>query len=86
MAYSNKSPEYRDNGYYFLDGIEYRTIWSFKNLKGLKPNLSHINGAEGNLLRAEIGDSSVDVIADIGGKIMKAYPIPLLKVFYQDQL
>lgn len=54
--YSKDSTEYRDNGHYEIDGIEFMSIWTFKRKHNIKPNDSSSNGKEGQELGSKVGD------------------------------
>ena len=49
--YSKDSPEYIANGHYCIDGIEYMSVWTFKNKHNL-PQKS-LNPNEGKELSAK---------------------------------
>jgi len=61
--FSKESPEYKANGHYVIDGIEFMSIWSFKNRHGIKSD-TVANGREGKELAAkgvEIHTSTADI-------------------------
>ena len=68
MAHFDKtSSEYKDNGHYEIDGVEYMSIWAFKKKHDLEPNKRELNGKEGRELTAKcknIHTSSPDFGAD----------------------
>jgi hypothetical protein len=44
--YSKEDPEYRGNGHYLIDGIEYMSVWTYKKKKDMPNNSNSMNGAE----------------------------------------
>lgn len=55
--YSKNSSEYIANGHYNIEGVEYMSIWTFKNRHNIKPNDWNSNGEEGQ----ELIDSGVKI-------------------------
>jgi len=45
-TYSKYDKEYKDNGYYLVDGEEYQTIWRFRMDNGLPYNDKNLNAAD----------------------------------------
>jgi hypothetical protein len=49
--FSKDSLEYSSNGYYRMKGIDFMSVWTFKNNHiGTSENFTPINGAESNEL------------------------------------
>ena len=57
MAHFDKtSSEYKDNGQYEIDGVEYMSIWAFKKRHNISPNDKDSNGSEGRELTSKCKD------------------------------
>ena len=81
--YSKEDPEYRGNGHYVIDGIEYMSIWTYKKKKGMMNNSNSINGAEAIELTSN-GVSSKRSKPDFGGfDNIYLYPYTDLNNFYK---
>lgn len=46
------SPEYISNGHYKIDGIDFMSVWTYKNKKGIEPNNTTSNSSAGLYLHA----------------------------------
>ena len=67
MAHFDKnSPEYIENGHYEIGGIEFMSVWSFKNKNHIQPNNTAVNGSEGKELTSKYKNFHTST-PDIGG-------------------
>ncbi|MFK7787511.1 MAG: toll/interleukin-1 receptor domain-containing protein [Crocinitomicaceae bacterium] len=80
--YSKNSKEYQANGYYFINGTSYFSIWTYKNRNSIEPNISTVNGRD-TLRLIEKGAKWVLIKPDFGGYgSVKAFPVKDLEGFY----
>jgi hypothetical protein len=80
--YTKNDPEYRDNGYYVIEGAEYMSIWTYKNRKRVGVNRTAVNGQEARAL-ASIGTPYLTSKPDFGNfDQILIYPVEELNNFY----
>ncbi len=80
--FSQNDPEYKGNGHYIIDGIEYMSIWTYKKKKGHSNNSNSVNGEEGIQLTAN-GVETKRTKPDFGGfDNIYVYPVEELNKFY----
>ena len=80
--YSNDSSEYKGNGHYGIDGIDYMSVWAFKERHNIIPNSKDKNGSEGKELISK-GVKNYPSIPDFGGfGTIYIYPISDLEEYY----
>ncbi len=82
--YSKEDPEYRGNGHYVIDGVEFMSIWTYKRFKNLSGNTTSQNGDEAIKL-SNLGIKAIATTPDIGNfdKIY-VYPTSDLNNFYNN--
>lgn len=75
--------EYISNGHYLIDGVNYMSVWTYKNKNRIEPNTTRINGSEGIQLSAR-NITIYESEPDYGnfGKIL-LYPEAVLEEFYK---
>lgn len=80
--YSKENNEYRGNGHYVIDGVEFMSVWTFKNKHGIQPNDWKSNGNEGQELISQ-GGKVHSSTPDFGNfdKIY-IYPVSDLEEYY----
>ena len=80
--YTKNDPEYRDNGYYVIEGAEYMSIWTYKNRKRVGVNTTAVNGQEARAL-ASNGTPYLTSKPDFGNfDQILIYPVEELNNFY----
>lgn len=81
--FSKNDPEYRGNGHYVIDGIEYMSIWTYKNKFSTGINTTKQNGAEA----VELSNLNIDIRRskpDFGNfDTIYMYPVSDLHSFYK---
>lgn len=78
--------EYKENGYYTIEGIDYMSIWTYKNKNDFsrQENTNSINGSQAIQL---LNDGIVfhNSKPDFGGfSEIKIFPVSNLLEFYSD--
>lgn len=79
-------PEYIENGHYTIDGIDYMSIWTYKNEHNFNrsDNSNSINGIESIELLSS-GINFYNSKPDFGGfSEIKIFPVEDLKNFYNN--
>lgn len=76
------------NGHYHIKGVEYMSIWTFKNKEKIRRNLTAVNGNEALKIAEKYkGVKIYNCKPEIGSfKAIKIYPIEVLKDFYSGDL
>lgn len=81
--FSKNDPEYRGNGHYVIDGIEFMSIWTYKNKFSAGINNTKQNGAEA----VELSNLNIDIRRskpDFGNfDNIYIYPVSELNNFYK---
>lgn len=85
MAHFDKnSIEYLENGHYKIGGVEFMSIWTFKNRDLLTPNEYNINGTESKNLESN-GVENHTCAPDIRNiDKVSIYPIEELEEYYMN--
>ena len=74
--------EYRSNGYYVVEGIDYMSIWTYKIKHNILSNSKELNGQDAIEL-SSICSSIISTFPDFGGyDNIYAYPVKELETFY----
>ncbi len=82
--FSKEDLEYRGNGHYEIEGVEYMSIWTFKKQNFLGNNSNGANGSEGIQLTAN-GVANQRTKPDFGGfDNIYVYPVEELRKFYNN--
>lgn len=63
--YSKEDQEYISNGHYLIDGVEYMSIWTYKNKKSVGENSTQMNASEARTL-ASMGLKCISTKPDFG--------------------
>jgi hypothetical protein len=80
--YQKGDLEYRSNGHYLVEGIEFMSVWTYKNSRGLANNLTSINGREAIEL-SSFCSKLISTKPDFGGfDNIYAYQVNELDTFY----
>ena len=80
--YSKFDPEYRGNGHYVIEGIEYMSIWTYKNKTGKGINTTSTNAQEARELASQ-GTHYLTSKPDFGNfDQILIYPLEVLNSFY----
>ena len=78
--YSSESPEYISNGHYKIDGVEFMSVWTFKNAH--KMTMKSKNPNEGKDVAAKC-DVKYKTKPDFGSfDFIYVYPISELEDYY----
>ncbi len=78
--YSKESPEYIANGHYEINGVEFMSVWTFKNKHNL-PQKSQ-NPKEGKELSAKIQNKKESKPDISGYPVIYIYPVSDLEEYY----
>ena len=79
-SYSKDSPEYLGNGHYNIDGVEFMSVWTFKNKHNLPQKSQNPN--EGKELSAKIQNKKRSK-PDFGSfDFIYIYPVSDLEDYY----
>ena len=81
--YSKTDQEYRGNGHYEIDGVEYMSIWTYKNKNNVGVNTNQANGSDAISL-GSAGITAVRTKPDFGNfDNIYVYPVMDLDGFYK---
>ena len=70
--YSKNDSEYRNNGHYQINDIDFMSIWTFKNKHNIQPNTNASNGEDAQALMAKGGIFHTSS-PDFGNQFAKIY-------------
>lgn len=79
--FDNRSPEYKDNGHYVINNIDFMSLWRFKENHGLSStNDNQINAEDG----IKIGGAEHTCEVELKSKFetVNIYPLEVLKSYY----
>ena len=80
--YSQEDSEYISNGHYEIDGVEYMSIWTYKNKKHVGDNSTQTNASEARIF-ANKGFSCISTKPDFGNFAqIYVYPVSDLDNYY----
>jgi hypothetical protein len=81
--FCKEDPEYRGNGHYVIEGIEYMSVWTFKNKFFMGINTTKQNGEDAISL-SSLGVKTQRSKPDFGNfDNIYIYPVSDLNNFYQ---
>ncbi|MNJ61905.1 hypothetical protein D3C77_577180 [compost metagenome] len=86
VEYSKDSPEYLENGVYYIAGITWSTLWAYKKTK---PYFSTMNtptiNTHHSTLMTRMGYPSINTIPDIASyDYVKAFPVMSIDFFFNE--
>lgn len=80
--YSKDSPEYLGNGHYKINGVEFMSVWTFKNKHNLPQNTKIQNSNEGKELSMKVQNKKI-IKPDFGlFEQIYIYPVSDLEEYY----
>ncbi len=83
--YQKGDLEYRSNSHYVVDGVDFMSVWTYKNKTGLTNNTTFTNGREAIELSSYCS-TIISTKPDLGVfDNIYAYPVTELETYYKSR-